>query len=225
MSCGGLEKHGVQVFAGFAVERIESMRGRLSVCSVSDAVKADMVLVAVGSRPETRLAQSAGITTGVKGAICVNQRMETNIPDIYAAGDCAETYHRLLGKNTYLPLGTTAHKQGRVAGENAVGGNREYTGTLGTQSVKIFDLVAARTGLKDDEALKEGFSPLSVDIDTWDIISITPMQKSCELGSQAIKKHGSFWACRSSAHTERRFLSASTRSYGYPSWYDRRGIK
>jgi len=164
-----LEQQGVQVFTGFAVERIESSGNRLSVRSVAaDTITADMVLVAVGSRPETGLARSAGIETGVKGAICVNRRMETRIPDIYAAGDCAETYHRLLGKNTYLPLGTTAHKQGRIAGENAVGGNREYPGTLGTQSVKIFNLVAARTGLKDDEALKEGVSPLSVDIETWD---------------------------------------------------------
>ncbi|MGV8057550.1 MAG: FAD-dependent oxidoreductase [Smithellaceae bacterium] len=164
-----LEKQGIKVFNGFAVERITSIENRLSVRSVAgDVITADMVLVAVGSRPESRLAQSAGIETGVKGAIRVNRRMETGIPDIYAAGDCAETYHRLLGKNTYLPLGTTAHKQGRIAGENAVGGNREYQGTLGTQSVKIFNLVAARTGLKDDEALKEGLSPLSVDIETWD---------------------------------------------------------
>jgi NADPH-dependent 2,4-dienoyl-CoA reductase/sulfur reductase-like enzyme len=164
-----LEKQGIKVFNGFAVERIASIENRLSVASVAgDVITADMVLVAVGSRPESRLAQSAGIETGVKGAIRVNRRMETGIPDIYAAGDCAETYHRLLGKNTYLPLGTTAHKQGRIAGENAVGGNREYQGTLGTQSVKIFNLVAARTGLKDDEALKEGLLPLSVDIETWD---------------------------------------------------------
>jgi NADPH-dependent 2,4-dienoyl-CoA reductase/sulfur reductase-like enzyme len=163
-----LENHGVRVFTGFSVKQIESSGGKLSVCSDTDAITADMVLVATGSRPETRLAQSAGIAVGVKGAICVNQRMETNITDIYAAGDCAETYHRLLDKNTYLPLGTTAHKQGRIAGENAAGGNRKYTGTLGTQSVKIFNLVAVRTGLKDDEALKEGFSPLSVDMDTWD---------------------------------------------------------
>ena len=156
-----LEKHGVRVFNGFAVERIESSGNRLSVRSVAgDALAADMVLVAVGSRPETALARSAGIETGVKGAIRVNRRMETSVPDIYAAGDCAETYHRLLGKNTYLPLGTTAHKQGRIAGENAVGGNREYAGTLGTQSVKIFNLVAARTGLKDDEALERKGFPL-----------------------------------------------------------------
>ncbi|OIP92844.1 MAG: CoA-disulfide reductase [Syntrophaceae bacterium CG2_30_58_14] len=198
-----LERQGIQVFTGFAVERIESSGNRLSVRSVAaDTITADMVLVAVGSRPETRLARSAGIETGVKGAICVNRRMETCIPDIYAASDCAETYHRLLGKNTYLPLGTTAHKQGRIAGENAVGGNREYPGTLGTQSVKIFNLVAARTGLKDNEALKEGFSPLSVDIETWDHkvyyphaekmrIRITGDQKTRELlGAQIIGAYG-----------------------------------
>jgi NADPH-dependent 2,4-dienoyl-CoA reductase/sulfur reductase-like enzyme len=164
-----LERHGVQVFNGFAVERIESRGNSLSVRSVAgQAIAADMVLVAVGSRPETALARAAGIETGVKGAIRVNRRMETTLPDIFAAGDCAETHHRLLGRNTYLPLGTTAHKQGRIAGENALGENREYAGTLGTQSVKIFDLVAARTGLKDDEALREGLSPLSADIETWD---------------------------------------------------------
>jgi NADPH-dependent 2,4-dienoyl-CoA reductase/sulfur reductase-like enzyme len=198
-----LEQQGVQVFNGFAVERIESKGNRLSVRSVAaDTITADMVLVAVGSRPETRLARSAGIETGVKGAISVNRRMETSVPDIYAAGDCAETYHRLLGKNTYLPLGTTAHKQGRIAGENAVGENREYAGTLGTQSVKIFNLVAARTGLKDDEALKEGFSPLSVDMETWDHkiyyphaekmrIRITGDQKTGKLlGAQIIGTYG-----------------------------------
>jgi len=163
-----LEKHGVQVFTGFSVNRIESTGGKLSVCSSTAAIAADMVLVAIGSQPESRLAKAAGIATGVKGAISVNQRMETNILNIYAAGDCTETYHRLFCENTYLPLGTTAHKQGRVAGENAAGGNREYTGTLGTQSVKIFNLVAARTGLKDNEARGDGFSPLSVDIDAWD---------------------------------------------------------
>ena len=198
-----LEQHGVQVSNGFAVERIETGGNGLAVRSVAaDALAADMLLVAVGSRPETGLARAAGIETGFKGAIRVNRRMETSIPDIYAAGDCAETYHRLLGKNVYLPLGTTAHKQGRIAGENAIGGNGEYAGTLGTQSVKIFDLVAARTGLKDDEALREGFSPLSVDVETWDHkvyyphakkmrIRITGDQKTGRLlGAQIIGAYG-----------------------------------
>ena len=186
-----LVQHGVQVFNGFAVERIESSGNRLAVGSVAGkTIAADMALVAVGSSPETGLARAAGIKTGVKGAICVNRRMKTCIPDIYAAGDCAETYHRLLGKNTYLPLGTTAHKQGRVAGENAVGGNREYAGTLGTQSVKIFNLVAARTGLKDDEALKEGFSPLSVDIETWDHKVYYPHAKKMRIRITGDRKTG-----------------------------------
>ena len=112
---------------------------------------ADMVLVVVGVRPETTLAADAGATLGVKGAIAVDRGMRTSLPDVFAAGDCVITHHRLLGE-TYLPLGTTAHKQGRVAGENALGGNREFAGSLGTQVVKIFDQAAARTGLRDHEA-------------------------------------------------------------------------
>jgi NADPH-dependent 2,4-dienoyl-CoA reductase/sulfur reductase-like enzyme len=87
--------------------------------------------------------------------------MRTNLPDMFAAGDCVITHHRLLGE-TYLPLGTTAHKQGRVAGENALGGNRTFAGSLGTQVVKIFDQAAARTGLRDHEAKAAGFDPVTV---------------------------------------------------------------
>jgi NADPH-dependent 2,4-dienoyl-CoA reductase/sulfur reductase-like enzyme len=119
---------------------------------------ADLVLVVTGVRPDTRLAAAAGAALGHRGAIVVNRRMETGLPDVYAAGDCVVTHHRLLG-TTWLPLGTTAHKQGRVAGENAVGGNRDFAGSLGTQVVKVFDAVAARTGLREVEALAAGFTP------------------------------------------------------------------
>ncbi|MDY6897448.1 MAG: FAD-dependent oxidoreductase, partial [Cyanobacteriota bacterium] len=129
---------------------------------------ADMVIVAVGVQPLTDLADSAGLKTGLRGAIQVNRKMETNVPDIYAAGDCVETLHRLLNKYIYLPLGTTAHKQGRIAGENAVGGNREFAGSLGTQVVKIFDMAVSRTGLRDSEAKDAGFDPLTVEFETWD---------------------------------------------------------
>ena len=91
----------------------------------------------------------------------VDRQMRTNLPDVLAAGDCVTTHHRLLG-TTYLPLGTTAHKQGRIAGENALGGTREFAGSLGTQVVKVFDLVAARTGLRDHEAAPAGFDPATV---------------------------------------------------------------
>ena len=116
----------------------------------------------VGVRPDTGLAAAAGAELGVKGAIAVDRGMRTNLPDVFAAGDCVVTHHRLLGES-YLPLGTTAHKQGRVAGENALGGRREFAGSLGTQVVKVFDLVAARTGLRDHEAVAAGFDPLTVD--------------------------------------------------------------
>ena len=123
---------------------------------------ADMVLVVVGVRPETTLAADAGAALGVKGAIAVDPGMRTDLPDVFAAGDCVITHHRLLGE-TYLPLGTTAHKQGRVAGENALGGNRQFAGSLGTQVVKIFDQAAARTGLRDHEAAAAGFNPVTIE--------------------------------------------------------------
>jgi NADPH-dependent 2,4-dienoyl-CoA reductase/sulfur reductase-like enzyme len=94
--------------------------------------------------------------------------METSLPDIYAAGDCVETWHRLLQTPTYLPLGTTAHKQGRVAGENAVGGDAEFAGSLGTQVVKVFELAIARTGLRAQEAQEAGFAPVTTELKTWD---------------------------------------------------------
>jgi NADPH-dependent 2,4-dienoyl-CoA reductase/sulfur reductase-like enzyme len=133
-----------------------------------DPIRADLILVATGSQPESALAARAGVTTGIQGAIRVSRTMGTNLPDAYAAGDCVETWHRLLGKNVYLPLGTTAHKQGRVAGENAAGGEAKFSGSLGTQVVKVFDLVAARTGLLDWEASEAGFSPRTAELESWD---------------------------------------------------------
>jgi len=96
-----------------------------------------------------------------KGTIAVDRGMRSSLPEIFAAGDCVVTHHRLLGE-TYLPLGTTAHKQGRIAGENSLGGSREFAGSLGTQVVKVFDQVAARTGLRHHEAAAAGFDPLTV---------------------------------------------------------------
>jgi NADPH-dependent 2,4-dienoyl-CoA reductase/sulfur reductase-like enzyme len=164
-----LRAHGLKVKTGVTVTGIMHSGEQLAVTGSGDfATQADMVLVAVGARPRVEPALSAGIETGFKNAIRVDRCMRTNAPDIYAAGDCVETRHRMLKQNTYLPLGTTAHKQGRVAGENAVGGNREFKGSLGTQAVKIFDLVAARTGLRDFEAVAAGFDPITIEFETWD---------------------------------------------------------
>jgi NADPH-dependent 2,4-dienoyl-CoA reductase/sulfur reductase-like enzyme len=165
-----LERHGISVVTSVAVERIvqEGTQPLEVMGSGGFHATGDLVLIAVGVRPLTTVARSAEIVVGDGGAIRVTRRMETNVPDIYAAGDCVETWHRLLERSTYLPLGTTAHKQGRVAGENAVGGTREFAGTLGTQVVKIFDLAIARTGLRDDEAVHAGYEPLTVESTFWD---------------------------------------------------------
>ena len=163
-----LTSHGVEVMTGTTVRQISrataGQAGRLEVQATTaegaDLTRAaDLVLVVVGVRPETTLAEEAGARLGVRGAIAVDTGMRTSLPDVFAAGDCVVTHHRLLGQ-TYLPLGTTAHKQGRVAGENALGGSREFAGSLGTQVVKIFDQAAARTGLRDHEAAAAGFDPV-----------------------------------------------------------------
>jgi NADPH-dependent 2,4-dienoyl-CoA reductase/sulfur reductase-like enzyme len=162
-----LERHGVDVLTGTEVTAIaRSDSGALTVTATHDGETlsrtVDFVLVVVGVRPDTKLAVDAGVKLGVKGPIVVDEAMRTNVADVFAAGDCVITHHRMLGL-TWLPLGTTAHKQGRVAGENAVGGDDRFAGSLGTQVVKVFDLVAARTGLREHEAAgaDQGWTPVS----------------------------------------------------------------
>ena len=135
-----LTRHGVDVLTGTRVEAVARDGGRITVTGIHDGEAfsrtADVVLVVV------------------------DEQMRTGLPHVWAAGDGVVTHHRLLGI-TYLPLGTTAHKQGRVAGENAIGGDTRFAGSLGTQVVKVFDVVAARTGLRDHEATAAGLAPHS----------------------------------------------------------------
>jgi NADPH-dependent 2,4-dienoyl-CoA reductase/sulfur reductase-like enzyme len=165
-----LAARGVQVLTGATVKQITRAiageNGRLRVeAAAADGEPvtrlADIVLVVVGVRPDTSLSAAAGAALGARGAIAVDRGMRTSLPDVLAAGDCVITHHRLLGES-YLPLGTTAHKQGRVAGENAAGGSREFAGSLGTQVVKVFDHAVARTGLRDHEAAAAGFDPVTI---------------------------------------------------------------
>lgn len=161
-----LVRNGASVYCDTSVTSIERSDAGLEV-HVSSAgqpgsLAADLILVVTGVRPDTQLAVDAGAKTGFGGALAVDPGMRTNLPDVYAAGDCVHTHHRLLDDPAYVPLGTTAHKQGRVAGENAVGGSTTYAGSLGTQVVRIFDLVAAATGLRDREAAAAGYHPATV---------------------------------------------------------------
>ena len=164
-----LAGHGVEVVTDTTVTEIRHTGGELQVTGANGFARtADLVLVVVGVHPDTTLAAAAGATIGARGALAVDRRMRTNLPGVYAAGDCVHTYHRVLDADAYLPLGTTAHKQGRVAGENAVGGERIFAGSLGTQVVKIFDLAIARTGLRHHEAVAAGLAPRTVAVTTDD---------------------------------------------------------
>jgi NADPH-dependent 2,4-dienoyl-CoA reductase/sulfur reductase-like enzyme len=158
-----LDSHDVVVHTNTRVTALEDAAGRLAVHTDPPlSLGADVVLVSVGVRPSSELAARAGAALGARDAVAVDGHMATNLSDVWAAGDCAQTDHLLLAEPTYLPLGTTAHKQGRVAGENAIGGQRTFAGSLGTQVVKVFDLAIGRTGLRDVEARDAGYDPLTV---------------------------------------------------------------
>lgn len=164
-----LEAKGVRVITGKAVQRISQNKNELRVhTDAAETEAADMVVVAAGARPATELVLTAGIGTGAGNAISVDRTMATQMPGIWAAGDCVQTWHRILKRHVYMPLGTTAHKQGRVAGENMAGGKCQFQGSLGTQAVKVFNQVAARTGLNDPDASEAGFDPITVPLTTWD---------------------------------------------------------
>jgi NADPH-dependent 2,4-dienoyl-CoA reductase/sulfur reductase-like enzyme/rhodanese-related sulfurtransferase len=120
----------------------------------------DLVVLAAGVKPNAKLAADAGLEIGATGAIVVDQRMRTNDPRIYACGDCCQTANLLTGKDVYVPLGSTANKQGRVAGTCAAGGNSTFYGIVGTAIVKVFNLNIGRTGLTEAEA--SGYTVITV---------------------------------------------------------------
>jgi NADPH-dependent 2,4-dienoyl-CoA reductase/sulfur reductase-like enzyme len=164
-----LKERAVEVVNNAEVVGIEANASGLTVTTADGwRSQADLVLLVVGVEPASGLAHDAGLPLGLHGAIRVNARMETEIPGVYAAGDCVETLHRVLQRYTYLPLGTTSHKQGRVAGENAAGGSREFAGSVGTQVVKIFDIAVARTGLRQNEAQNAGINAATTESSCWD---------------------------------------------------------
>ncbi|MBN2565861.1 MAG: FAD-dependent oxidoreductase [Candidatus Eisenbacteria bacterium] len=127
-------------------------------------IRTDLALVSVGVRPSSRLAKAAGLELGTSGAIRVDARQVTSEPSILAAGDCCEAPHVVTGKPCWIPLGTTANKQGKIAGENSVGGSVRFGGVAGTNVTKIFGLEAAQAGLSQRGAELAGFRSASVRI-------------------------------------------------------------
>lgn len=156
-----LKEHDVKVLTGTAVQGFrDNGQGEVgAVITSAGVIKADFVILAVGVRPNVELARQCGITLGPTGAIAVNQQMETNIKDIYAAGDCAENTNLITGKPVWIPMGSTANKTGRVAANNlaANGAGDTFAGVLGTSVLKLFELNLAKTGLSEREARAAGY--------------------------------------------------------------------
>ena len=125
-------------------------------------IKADMVLVAAGIVPNIELAQNAGVEIGKTGAIKVNSRMQTNIKDIYACGDCVEKKHIVADAPCWIPLGSTANKEGRCCAINVAGFDDEFDGVLGSAVTKYFNYTMSLTGLNEKKAVSYGFNPISV---------------------------------------------------------------
>jgi NADPH-dependent 2,4-dienoyl-CoA reductase/sulfur reductase-like enzyme len=160
-----LEAHGVIFMANTELQGFDrATAGGIVVRTSRGPVEADMVLLAIGVRPAVDLAEASGILLGSTGAIAVNDKLQTNIPYIYSAGDCCECYHLISKRPVYSPLGDTANKQGRIAGANIGGQNHAFPGIVGSSCFKVFDLEVASTGLTEEEARQAGLEPSSVTI-------------------------------------------------------------
>ncbi|WP_026559174.1 CoA-disulfide reductase [Bacillus sp. J37] len=161
-------------------ESVESFGGNEHVKFVKTdkgKYETDLVLVAVGVKPNTAFLDGTGIQTSVNGAIQVNAYMQTNIEDIYAAGDCATQYHRVKEKDDHIPLGTHANKQGQIAGLNIVNIPKTFKGVVGTSIIKFFGLTLGRTGISETEANMLHIPCGSITITSRDIAGYYPDDK------------------------------------------------
>jgi NADPH-dependent 2,4-dienoyl-CoA reductase/sulfur reductase-like enzyme len=153
---------GVTLYLEETVTSFETMAGKITgIVTDKRTLSADIVILGIGVRPNTALAAAAGIPLGEKGSIRVNERLETGIAGIWAAGDCAESFHLVSRKPFYVALGTVANRQGRVAGINLGGGYATFPGVMGTAVTKICQVEVARTGLQEKEIKALGLEHVS----------------------------------------------------------------
>lgn len=186
-----LETRGVQIFTSEGIQSLIGKDGKVNqVRTTNRVIEADAVLLSLGVRPRIDLAKKAGLRIGETGAIWVNERMETSVEGIYAAGDCAETTHLITGKRVWIPLGSTANKQGRVAGINLCGGHAIFPGVMGTAIFKTFEFNVAKTGLNLKEAEREGFHPIQAIVKGYDRAHYIPGGKESTLKVIADQKTG-----------------------------------
>jgi len=158
-----VEANQVKVYLGQPIERIEGNAKGLRVICSGIQLDGNIILVAVGVRPNSELAENAGLALGPRKSIAVDRTLRTSDPDIYAAGDCADAFHVVTGERTWIPLALRANRAGYAVADNVLGGERvELQGVAGTAVFKVFDLEVARTGLSVEEARKAGFEPTEV---------------------------------------------------------------
>ena len=171
-----LQSNDVEVYLNTTAEEILTEKGHVAGIKTSDGtiVDADFILLSIGSAPNTALAENCGLELGIKKGIVVNQQLQTSDPSIWACGDCVQMFHLLTEEPCYVPLGTTANKQGRIAGENITEGSGAFKGVLSSQVTKVFDQYVASTGLTVEQAKKAGFDALSVSIIKGDKASYYP---------------------------------------------------
>lgn len=163
-----VRRHGVRLALGHTVEGFEEKEGGVDVLlKEEEPLHGDMVILAIGVTPDTALAKEAGLELGIKGSIVVNDRMETSVPDIYAAGDAVQVKHSVTGQEALISLAGPANKQGRIIADNICGGDSRYFGSQGSSVIKVFDMTAAVTGINETNARKAG-----LDVDT---VILSPM--------------------------------------------------
>ena len=153
-----MEQKGVKLLLGAAVKEITQDESGLSVSLGGETVRADMLIMAVGVRPENALAKAAGLTLGERGGIVVNERMQTSDAYIYAVGDALEVTDFVTGQKAMIPLAGPANKQGRIAADNICGVPSTYRGTQGSSILKVFDLTVASTGVNEKTAKRLGLN-------------------------------------------------------------------
>ena len=186
-----LEKKGLVILTSEGLRGLTGQNGKVTrVQTQKRELPADVVILSLGIRPRVELARKAGLKIGETGAIWVNERMETSAEGVYAAGDCAETTHGVTGKRVWIPLGSTANKQGRVAGINVCGGHETFPGVLGTGIFKAFDFHVAKTGLNMREAKREGLEPVQAIVRGYGRAHVLPGGKESVLKVIASRKTG-----------------------------------
>jgi len=173
-----LRKSGINLRLSEGLERIEGEGGKVTkVVTAAGSYPADLVLVAIGVRPEVTLAKEAELTIGPSGAIAVDEQLRTSDERIFAAGDCAEMTDLISGRKVYVPLGSTANKHGRVVADNICGRNELFPGILGSLIVKVFNLNVGRSGLSVEDAKLLGFDAVSVLVPSPDKAHVYPDAK------------------------------------------------